>query len=141
MGLWGFFINLWLPLPLIFLGLMSIPIGPVQRISTNLCAKVLHLPLVAGFSLQWVCVLFTLVVWALMYQTMKKAQAVYIDASWTPQAQTTARAKKWRSERNMWIASFTVVVWILVGQMSKLRKKLARLQLRADSGRFEKKND
>ena len=135
MGLWGYYIYIWLPLPLFFLAAMSIPVGPIQRIATNLCSAVLHMKLIAGQTLHLVCVVFTLVVWVIIYREMQRAQAIYIDSGWTPQAQMTARAKKWRAERNLWIASFTFVVWVLVGQVSMLRKKLTRLQLRRDSGR------
>lgn len=138
---WRFLVNFMLPTPLILTFLLVLPFPRNVRkgllIFTN---KVLSFSVVGGIKLvHFALILAGVPLFDSGMRTYKHAQAVS-DSELTPNQKIGLLAKKWREERNFWIAAMAFTLWCLltvlyahVDSLLKLEDKVDDLQEQLDA--------
>eukprot|EP00877_Chromochloris_zofingiensis_P003473 jgi/Chrzof1/13126/Cz07g20240.t1 len=137
---WKFLVNFLLPPPLFLTLLLVLPFPRNVRkgilLFTN---RVLSFSVVGGMKL----VHFSLILSGVPlldsgFRTFKSAQAAN-EAELTPNQRISLLAKKWREERNFWIAAMAFTLWciltVLYGQVDhamKIEDEIDRLRAELD---------
>jgi len=130
---WRFLVNFMLPPPLILTFLLVIPFPRNVRkgllIFTN---KVLAFSVVGGMKLvHFSLILAGVPLFDSGMRTYKHAQAVS-DSELTPNQKIGLLAKKWREERNFWIAAMAFTLWCLLTVLYSQVDHMLKLEDRCD---------
>ncbi|KFM27099.1 hypothetical protein F751_1272 [Auxenochlorella protothecoides] len=107
---WWMVAHYLLPLPLILFALLALP-GPKRGILL-FCTRVFDLPLIGIFRLLHVAFFLTGIAFFGAFRqlrALRDQQQLGIYGS--PNQEIALLSKKWRTERNLWIAAFAFAAW------------------------------
>lgn len=135
-GGWRLIVGIFVPIPLVLAVLLAIPFPRNVRKGILLFThKILSFPMIGGLKF----VHFSLGVSGIplldsIFRTVRTAQAAHADDV-RPEIKISLLAKKWREERNFWIAALGFILWCLlsvlfaqVSRMVKLEDDLEQLK-------------
>lgn len=127
MSSWAVLVNILFPLPLVYLVIVSLPLPrrfhvPIRQFSTNVLHRVLFSKVAGPFSLYTIAVLLSTLLFAEAAFSTTRASDNF-EAARNSIKEDIYRGLKWRAERNFWIASLSLVVWIILYRVSMLIKE------------------
>ncbi len=132
MGVWAIIVNCLFPVPLVALLLLCLPLpgkvaSPVRNFVNSVLNKVLFSRILGGFSLYQLSTLLSSILFLeASWATVRSAHKV--DQAETHLAEEHLRCNKWRSERNFWIAMFSLVLWLILYRVHQLSKDYEALK-------------
>lgn len=125
MGGWSVFVNILLPFPLAYVVLLSIPLPSsvasfLRKVMTRFVDFVLFRNVVGGlFAIYHLAVFVSIFLFLESSYEVSKTSERYIAAHNTI-AEEKHLGLKWRSERNWWIALFSLTMWIILHRFHSL---------------------
>ncbi|DBA99502.1 TPA: hypothetical protein ACH3X3_012089 [Trebouxia sp. C0006] len=134
MGTWGIFMNICLPIPFVLLVLLCAPAPrKFHRAMLQVVDKTLG---VSFFNNQLSLLHFMLVITGVAFlTTLQTTQKLAKDRGFnvgpesdSPLIQAGSMGKKWRSERNFWIAFICFTLWCLLARFFKILLNKARIE-------------
>ena len=132
MGAWRVFVEFTLPPPLILLTLLVLP-SPARaftRVVLRIVDRTLGLPVLG--TLQLLHVMIALSGAAAVGSVRDAAAAARhkggLELSLSASAAASYAGKRWRAERNAWIAAFAAAAWCLLARVYSMARRLADLE-------------
>lgn len=127
MSSWAILVNILFPLPLLYLVVVSLPLPqsihvPIRQFSTKVLHRILFSKIAGPFSLYTIAVILSTFLFAEAALSTNRANDNYLTAKNTLK-EDIYKGLKWRAERNFWIASLSLVVWIVLYRVSILIKE------------------
>ncbi|GLC57144.1 Protein rai1 [Pleodorina starrii] len=121
MSAWKIVVNWLLPPPLILTLLLILPMpGVLKKGLLKVTRQFLFYQLGGPLQLVHVALVITGVVFAGSCITTYKLVQSPVDATLTPNQKTAVLARRWREERNFWIAALTFFLWGLLYRFYQL---------------------
>ena len=133
MGAWKVFVECTLPPPILLLTLLVLP-SPAKaftRLVLRFVDRTLALPVIGTFQLLHVMIALS---GAAAVGSVRDAAAAAkhkgsgLELSLSASAAASYSAKRWRAERNAWIAAFSLAAWCLLARVYSLARRLADLE-------------
>lgn len=129
MSSWKIVVNFVLPPPVILTLVLISPLPKKVRKGVLLFAdKFLSFPVVGGAQLVHIMIFITALVFAAAVQQTVRANQAFLDETLTPNQKTSLLAKKWREERNFWIAMISFLLWCVCTRLYQLGVSSVRMQ-------------
>eukprot|EP01033_Poteriospumella_lacustris_P002312 gene2312-gene2539 len=127
MSSWIVAVYFLFPLPLLYLVIVSLPLPqsihvPIRQFSTKVLHKILFSKIAGPLSLYTIAVLVSTLLFVESALSATRANQSY-DAARHGLKEDIYRGLKWRAERNFWISSLSLVVWIILFRVSALIKE------------------
>lgn len=124
MGTWTIYIYLLLPFPLFALLLDTLPFPLfLKRFNNNLVEKLMFTPFVGQLNLYQIATALSLLMFIMTaYETRSEKKSV--------------NNTHWRNERNFWIATFSLTLWLVLHRVQWLSRSYYQTQA-ADATRKE----
>lgn len=126
MGGWELVAHYMIPVPLVLCVLVSLPL---PRFLSNTVLKTVDAFLglqIFGLSLVKFMIAFSMFLFA---GTLKDSTKVLDELSGvSPNVEMGMKAKKWRAERNFWMSSLVLTMWLMLYVVHKLRKRVFELE-------------
>mmetsp|Transcript_37218 Transcript_37218/g.51652 ORF Transcript_37218/g.51652 Transcript_37218/m.51652 type:complete len:140 (+) Transcript_37218:98-517(+) len=131
MSAWQLIVFVMMPVPLSLCILVS---APLPRRASEKCCELVDS--IVGFHLYGTPVVkvfigFAFILFAIMSGEMYKPKHTISDPRDANQ-ELNMRAKRWRNERNFWISTLVLALWMMLFVTYKLRKQVIALEKKTD---------
>mmetsp|Transcript_47415 Transcript_47415/g.90536 ORF Transcript_47415/g.90536 Transcript_47415/m.90536 type:complete len:146 (+) Transcript_47415:132-569(+) len=126
MGAWDIVVYGMLPVPIFLCALVA---APLPRKSSKICCQLADN--IIGFRIADTPVIKFLIAasFALfIVMTIAISKPLLVNKLGDANSELNARARRWRTERNFWITSFIMAMWIMLFVTYKLRKRILKLE-------------
>mmetsp|Transcript_60099 Transcript_60099/g.190920 ORF Transcript_60099/g.190920 Transcript_60099/m.190920 type:complete len:140 (-) Transcript_60099:131-550(-) len=124
---WTVYVAFGFPIPLVLICLLTVPLPrPLAKPFLMFTNSLLGLKFVGSVPLLYFMIGLTGAAFAVNSASTWKA--IDYPAGLSPNEKTAVLAKKWRAERNFWIAFFSFVLWCLLQRVYQMRKRLDELE-------------
>jgi len=128
-SLWRVLVEFALPPPLLLLALLLLPSPrPFRRRLLATVDRTLSLPVLGTLKLAAVAQAVTgAALVSSARDALRLSSVKHIDIA-TPSATAALLAKRWRAERNAWIATLAFLSWLALARVTLLVRRLASLE-------------
>uniref|UniRef100_A0A7S0RNU5 BAP29/BAP31 transmembrane domain-containing protein n=1 Tax=Pyramimonas obovata TaxID=1411642 RepID=A0A7S0RNU5_9CHLO len=126
MGGWGLVVHFMLPVPLFLCALVAAPLPRhMSEQACRLADKILSLHIADTPIVKILMGVSFVLFLGTLFDVMRPPN---INNKGDANTEANSRAKRLRSERNFWIATFVASLWIMLYVVYKLRKKLIEVE-------------